>query len=663
MRKMDDRGSQRSRQIATAAALAMLLAPVGASAQSPGVTTRASVSSAGIPGDEFSFTPSLSADGRFVAFTSKADNLVAGDGNGVTDVFVRDRLAQTTERVSVASDGTEGNGASGSPRSSANGRFVAFTSGAGNLVAGDGNARIDVFVHDRDTGETERVSRAIDGGDPDAESFLGSISDDGSLVGFGSNATNLVDDDGNGASDFFVFDRNTGTTERVSVSSSGGDADYGAYDCAISGDGKVVAFTSFSTNLAPIEGGLGIFVRNRTAGTTRRVSVRPNGSSAGGFYEKPVLSRDGRYVAYTSSSRNLTDTPLEGKDRIYVADVETGATQLLTAEFPNRDCGDDGNPFTCQLRPSRSASISADGRFVAFTSASHHLLPANVHHGYQVYVVDRLSGLLPPHQRRAEPRPGIRLRGRARDLRRRTRGRVPHDLERSDRRRHQRGRRRPRLRVGVSERRHLRSARRAPGELRSGASLPCGAGRRLRAGAALVARDPDPRAWERRSEPRAPAVDLARWFARGVRVRSSHERDRVQLLRLRGTSRGASARGEARSRRRLAAGLRRLLALRCIGRSEPGDAPERSPLGDPPPRERTRARAALSPPRCARDTPRTPPPLGRRLLRGGLRCGRHPEERGADFARDAPGSPGAAGRARSVIRWTDLSWNRSKTRL
>jgi len=177
---------QTRKRIVAVAALSLLAAPVGVGAQSPGVTTRASVSSAAISGDGPSTTPSASDDGRLVAFSSGADNLVPEDGNGVFDVFVRDRLAQTTERVSVASDGSEANGGSFEPKISANGRFVAFSSVASNLVSSDGNALSDVFVHDRDTGETERVSRAIDGGDPDGKSFVDSISDDGRLVGFWS---------------------------------------------------------------------------------------------------------------------------------------------------------------------------------------------------------------------------------------------------------------------------------------------------------------------------------------------------------------------------------------------------------------------------------------------------------------------------------------------
>jgi Tol biopolymer transport system component len=392
--------SKRSRRIIATVALALLALPVGVGAQSPGVTTRASVSSAGIPGDGPSDVPSASDDGRLIAFTSGADNLVPGDGNGVFDVFVRDRLAQTTERVSVASDGTEANGGSFGFKISANGRFVVFASLASNLVSGDGNALGDVFVHDRETGETERVSRAIDGGDPDGQSGVASISDDGRFVSFSSFATNLVDDDGNNELDVFVFDRESDTTERISVSASGGDSDADSTYSAISGDGRFIAFGSRAKNLVPQQeespgpGYWTIFVRDRTTGTTRRVSQQSNGLYRSGDAREPAISRDGRYIAYSSSGKRLTSEIVIGKEHIYVTDMQTGVTQLLAPDFPNEDCGDDGAHFTCRLLASQSPAISADGRFVAFQSESQQVLPANLHSGWQVYVVDRSSGLL-----------------------------------------------------------------------------------------------------------------------------------------------------------------------------------------------------------------------------------------------------------------------------
>jgi Tol biopolymer transport system component len=392
-----DMRPQRSRRV-IAAALAVVALPLAAGAQSPGVTTRASVSSAGVQGDGFSSAPSVSEDGRLVAFSSGAGNLVPDDGNGVADVFVRDRLAQTTERVSVASDGSEANGGSGAPKISRNGRFIAFASEASDLVPGDGNGVIDVFVHDRDTGETERVSRAIDGGDPDARSFVDSISDDGTLVGFWSDATNLVDDDGNDSSDSFVFDRETDTTERVSVSMFGGDADHGAIQAVLSGDGRFVAFVSGSKNLViePMkDSGFfvnpSVFVRDRVGGATVRVSEQPNGRYESGKSGEPSISRDGRFVAYTSTSKNLTlESQFFPKRRIHVTDLLAGETELVVPDFPNEDCpGGD-----CRLLAAHTPSISADGRFVAFMSSSQLVMPANPGRQARVYVADRVSGVV-----------------------------------------------------------------------------------------------------------------------------------------------------------------------------------------------------------------------------------------------------------------------------
>src|SRR3989441_6808558 len=169
----------------------------------------------------FAFPPALSADGRFIAFVSLATSLVAGDTNGATDVFVRDRQTGTTERVSVASGGTQSNAASLGSALSADGRLVAFQSDATNLAPGDTNGATDVFVRDRQTGMTERVSVASDGTQANNISSYPALSADGRFVAFQSDATNLVAGDTNGATDVFVHDRQTGTTEPSSVASGG----------------------------------------------------------------------------------------------------------------------------------------------------------------------------------------------------------------------------------------------------------------------------------------------------------------------------------------------------------------------------------------------------------------------------------------------------------
>lgn len=221
-----------------------------------GETTRVSVNSAGIEANGDSLTSAnvaLGGGGRYVPFVSGASNLVAADTNGVGDVFVHDRTLRRTTRMSVDSAGTQANGASFEPTISANGRFFAFSSIASNLVAGDGNGTLDVFVHDRKTGETTRVSVDSAGSEANGHSGQPSISKDGRFVAFYSAASNLVADDTNGVPDVFVHDRKTGTTVRVSVAADGSQANAAALTPAISGNGRAVAFESNATDLVPFD--------------------------------------------------------------------------------------------------------------------------------------------------------------------------------------------------------------------------------------------------------------------------------------------------------------------------------------------------------------------------------------------------------------------------
>ena len=224
-----------------------------------GVTELVSVASGGALANSSSAPGAISDDGRFVAFGSFATNLVAGDTNGSFDVFVHDRDTGTTERVSVTTGGIEGDGPSSGVAISGDGSVVAFFSSASNLVPGDTNVVQDVFVHDRDTGVTERVSVSSDEEEVNSESSfsiqgdssLPQLSFDGTMVSFDSDASNLVPGDGNVFSDSFVRDRTAGTTTRVSVDSAGVEGDEGSSDTGISADGSVVSFISIAANLVP----------------------------------------------------------------------------------------------------------------------------------------------------------------------------------------------------------------------------------------------------------------------------------------------------------------------------------------------------------------------------------------------------------------------------
>ncbi len=263
-----------------------------------------------------SFGLAISGDARFVAFESNASNLVLGDTNGLRDVFLRDRQTGSTTRVNVPNDadqgalGTEATGDdSFDPAISPDGRFVAIHSAATNLVLADTNGFSDIFVRDRQTGATERVS--VDSAEAQASddsSHSPAISADGRFVAFVSGASNLVPIDTNGVWDVFVRDRFFGTTERVSEDSGGAQAtgDF-SFDPAISADGRFVPFASGATNLVAgdTNGIRDVFMRDRSLGTTERVSVDSAGGQANSVSARPAISADGRFVAFESFAANL----------------------------------------------------------------------------------------------------------------------------------------------------------------------------------------------------------------------------------------------------------------------------------------------------------------------------------------------------------------------
>ena len=187
----------------------------------PGDLARISLSSEGLQGNETSGLPSISADGRYVAFASYASNLVAGDTNGSFDIFLHDRQTGETKRVSVTSSGTQGNGSSMDPCLTADGRYILFRSDASNLVSGDTNDRTDVFLHDNQTGETKRVSVTSSGTQGNGNSSYYHLSRDGRFVAFSSTSSNLVTGDTNGKVDIFLHDTQFGTTIRISVDLTG----------------------------------------------------------------------------------------------------------------------------------------------------------------------------------------------------------------------------------------------------------------------------------------------------------------------------------------------------------------------------------------------------------------------------------------------------------
>ena len=290
---------------------------------------RLSRHSNGTAGNGASQRPVVSGDGRYIAFHSAATNLVDGDTNNATDVFVHDRLTGQTSRVSVATGGAQANAPSYDPDISADGRYITFWSLASNLATLDNNGKSDVFVHDRNTGQTFRVSVASNGQQGNDDSSHPTISDDGRYVAFESYASNFVANDLDGYKDIFVHDWQGLSTIRLSVniSNAGGLGD--SYDAAIAGDGSAVVFTSLAANLvgSDTNGNPDVFLRDRVGNNTERISVDSNEAQANGTSEQAVLSDNARYVAYRSNATNLVSGDSNNIGDVFVRDRTAGTTE------------------------------------------------------------------------------------------------------------------------------------------------------------------------------------------------------------------------------------------------------------------------------------------------------------------------------------------------
>ena len=361
--------------------LALLAAPAQAaqSTSSGGSTRLVSVGAHGLQGNDFSSGPTLSTNGRFVAFVSAASNLVPGDTNGSADVFVRDRYAGTTTRVSVSSAGMQADNGSFDAAVSATGRYVAFASSATNLVPGLNNALDAVYLHDRATGSTTLVSVSSTGVRAGASTISRhpSISSDGRYVAFYSDSTTLVPGDTNGAEDVFVRDTLLETTQRISVSTSGTQAKGDSLEPVISADGRSVAFYSSAPNLVPgkTNGLWGIFAHDLASGATTRVSVATDGSLGSGA--QLSISRDGRYVAFAGWMPG--DPPAtRGVNRIYLRDRTLGTTTRISV----------GSTAVPADGTSNFAAVSPDGRYVGFVSDATNLVAGDTNSSGDVFVRD-----------------------------------------------------------------------------------------------------------------------------------------------------------------------------------------------------------------------------------------------------------------------------------
>jgi Tol biopolymer transport system component len=374
------------------------LGALGLVAGASGTTTiRVSLAWDGAEVAKQSYQVAISADGSTVAFVSKAGRLVEGDTNRALDVFVYDVASGLTARASVRSNGTEGNGDSGgdfdAPALSADGRFVAFTSAASNLVKGDRNGTEDVFVHDMQTGATTRVSVRSNGAEANGASWSPAISGDGARVVFVSSASNLVPREGNDLNDVFVRDRSSGRTRIVSVASDRTGANGMSANPAISGDGRTISFDSWATNLVrrDTNDAQDVFVHRLRTHRTRLVSVRSDGTQATGCdvivpgqpatcSTGSAITADGRFVAFASSATNLVRHDTNGVPDVFVHDVLRHRTTRASLT--------DDDDQARRYGAGSSVDISADGRSVAFTTFAK-LVPEDTNRESDAYVRDR----------------------------------------------------------------------------------------------------------------------------------------------------------------------------------------------------------------------------------------------------------------------------------
>ena len=363
--------------------LALIVLPALAAAQS---TVRVSLSDTGLEGHGASWQESISANGRFLAFHSYAYNLVPGDLNAESDIFVRDLVRGRTRVASVNPMGLTGNGGSEHPALSDNGRWLAFFSEADDLVAGDTNGAGDVFVRDLRFGVTVRAS--VDSSGNQGLGASGAvrgpaISADGRRVAFYSLAPNLVVDDTNDTWDVFVHDLFTGVTRRVSVSSSGQEASNVLVPAAapsLSADGRYVAFEFSGDTLVPSDtnGRPDVFVHDLETGTTTRVSVGPSGTESQFGAQEPSISATGRYVAFTSTSNDLVPGDGNNGADVFVHDRRTKRNVLASV-------GNHGEQadFGC-----RYPVLSRNGRFVAFESLASTLVPGDTNSKTDLFLRD-----------------------------------------------------------------------------------------------------------------------------------------------------------------------------------------------------------------------------------------------------------------------------------
>ncbi len=314
-----------------------------------------------------SWSPFINYDGRFTVFTSRADNLVKGDENGHLGIFVHDRETGKTEHIDKAYDGSEANGDSEHPSISDDGRFVAYSSFASNLVKGDNNGNVDIFLYDRDEKKTSLISKGADG-EANANSHLARISADGRYITFNSDATNIVPYGVKGKTDVFVYDRQTKNISRVNLTDEGFEVNGGCGAPSISGDGAFIAFGSQATDLVPGDNnGLSdVFLRDMAGGAVYMLSTTGKGNVSNGNSGWPIVSAGGKAAVFQSTANNLAQDNFDAKHedewKVFVVDTESKKFKKCSGYVLHSgymaSAGIYGPLF----------SISADGMFVSLAT-------------------------------------------------------------------------------------------------------------------------------------------------------------------------------------------------------------------------------------------------------------------------------------------------------
>ena len=359
-----------------------------------GSIERVTVDTAGTPANGDSWATGISDDGRFVLFLSLANNLVPGDTNGVMDGFVRDRLNNTTRRVTIGAGGVQATAYIDSAAISGDGSTVAFGT-ASPLVPGDTNGQHDVFVLTLATGAVERASVDAAGNQGNGGAFSPSVSVDGRFVTFHSTSNNLVANDTNAARDIFVRDRQTATIERISTGPGGIQSNADSRYSRCNADGQHIAFISFATNLVPgdTNGTADVFVHDRTTGVTDRVSVSSTGSqgttSITSYLTLPAISAQGRYVAFYSQLDGLAG-PINATDDAFVHDRMTGRTMKVSRS----STGTAGNATSGPLAQFgvtwllETMAIASDPPIAVFSTEASNLVPWDSNASSDVFAVD-----------------------------------------------------------------------------------------------------------------------------------------------------------------------------------------------------------------------------------------------------------------------------------